>query len=164
MFTNLKKKTIIASAIVLAFATGATAATTLAHQDLFTDVPETHTHRTAIHWAADNGIIYGDLGAGATFEDGNTFGPSDYTTRGQLASILKRYHDRFGGSGGGTEGPQGPQGEPGADGKDGKDGKDFECAAPMTLQQITIEDKHGKKWDVLACAVKHEKGEKDKGK
>jgi hypothetical protein len=54
---------------------------------VFSDVPDRSTHARGIHWAADNGIVRG-------YGDG-TFGPNDAVTRGQLTTMLRRYHDAF---------------------------------------------------------------------
>lgn len=117
----MRKRLTLALAIVVVFAMGATAATIQSHDQLFTDVPESHTHVNDIHWAAENGIIFGYQGAGGTFESGNTYGPGDPITRAQAASVLHRYHQRFGGSGG-AEGPAGPQGPQGPQGPAGPAG------------------------------------------
>ena len=50
----------------------------------FNDVDDSSTHADGIHWAAEHGLIDG-------YEDG-TYGPHDPVSRGQLATILHRYH------------------------------------------------------------------------
>lgn len=51
----------------------------------FNDIQD-NTHREAIEWAAGQGLIKG-------YDDG-TFRPNEPITRGQLASILKRYEEQ----------------------------------------------------------------------
>lgn len=51
----------------------------------FKDIQD-NTHKDAIEWAAGQGLIKG-------YDDG-TFRPNEPITRGQLASILKRYEEQ----------------------------------------------------------------------
>lgn len=54
---------------------------------IYTDIANT-PHKAAIEWAAENGIVTG-------FSDGS-FRPNEPVTRGQMATMLKRYHDGIG--------------------------------------------------------------------
>src|SRR5215204_209685 len=88
-----------------------------AHQ--YPDVPDSHIFHWDIDWLADNGITTGYL-------NGN-FGPEDYTTRGQMAAFLHRYHDMFPTGVGpagptGDTGPAGPTGDTGPAGPTGDTG------------------------------------------
>lgn len=59
-----------------------------AHQ--FNDVPNSHLFHNSIDWLADNGITVGCNPPANT-----NFCPEDSVTRGQMATFLKRFHDRF---------------------------------------------------------------------
>jgi hypothetical protein len=72
--------------IALAFTVVVAVAGTAAATHIFSDVPDTSTHAGGIEWAATNGIVLGRT-------DG-TYGPQDPVTRGQLATMLERFHDR----------------------------------------------------------------------
>lgn len=52
----------------------------------FNDVDDGSAHADGIHWAAEHGLIDG-------YDDG-TFRPHANLTRGQFATILKRYHEQ----------------------------------------------------------------------
>lgn len=52
-------------------------------EDIFSDVGTNHPHRDGIQWAYDNAL----MGAGL-----DEFRPGQAVTRGQLATILRRYH------------------------------------------------------------------------
>lgn len=56
----------------------------------FTDVPESHQFHNSIDWLADNAIT-----AGCNPPDNTQFCPDENVTRGQMATFLKRFHDRF---------------------------------------------------------------------
>lgn len=55
----------------------------------FTDVPEDAWYHDSVAWAYENGIVAG------TSE--TTFSPEKPCTRAQIVTMLKRYHDKFGG-------------------------------------------------------------------
>ena len=65
----------------------------------FNDVPNDHTFHTAIDWLADTGIT-----AGCNPPANDEFCPDDPVNRGQMATFLKRFHDRFINGGGGAIG------------------------------------------------------------
>lgn len=72
--------------VALATAVVVSVASVAAATHLFPDVPDDSTHAGGIQWAFENDIVVGRA-------DG-TFGPGDPVTRGQLATILERFHDR----------------------------------------------------------------------
>ena len=65
----------------------------------FNDVPNDHTFHSAIDWLADTGIT-----AGCNPPANDEFCPDDPVNRGQMATFLKRFHDRFITGGGGAVG------------------------------------------------------------
>ncbi|MGH8913494.1 MAG: S-layer homology domain-containing protein, partial [Acidimicrobiia bacterium] len=105
----VRRRVFVSIALAVVMALGVTASAELAGH-VFPDVPDDHVFANGIEWAKDNGLVVG-------YDNGN-FGPADPVTRGQMVTIMKRYHDQLGGTGGATGavgpvGPAGPQGEPG---------------------------------------------------
>jgi S-layer homology domain/Collagen triple helix repeat (20 copies) len=146
---NLKRRHIVSLAAVgvLAVATTASAA----GAGIFNDVPEDHLFANAIEWAKDNGVVYG--------YDNGDFGPDDPVERGQLAAILKRYHENLvvpgladGGSDGsagpsGSVGPRGAQGPAGTQGPKGQPGTSGAAGAQGPAGPAGPEGPEGKKGD-----------------
>lgn len=60
----------------------------------FDDVPSDHTFHSSIGWLAETGIT-----RGCNPPANNLFCPDDNVTRGQMATFLQRFHDRFIGNG-----------------------------------------------------------------
>jgi len=58
-------------------------------QHPFVDVPDGKFYTDAVKWAWAEGIVDGT--------DATHFSPNKNCTRGQLVTMLKRYHDKFGG-------------------------------------------------------------------
>jgi hypothetical protein len=56
----------------------------------FKDVPTNHTHYKAIQWLAENGIT-----KGTNPPKNDEFSPDRALTRAEMATFLKRYHDKF---------------------------------------------------------------------
>lgn len=113
----MKRRAIVTLALIAAMTLSVTAMAT--HQ--FGDVPDDHLFARGIEWAADNGLVVG-------YTNGD-FGPEDHMTRGQLVTVLKRYHEGIGAPVPGPAGADGqdgadgaPGGPPGADGQDGVSG------------------------------------------
>jgi len=86
-----KLTAIILTALLTCLATLAVVAqTSLLLQDRFADVPESHPHLPGIQWAVDRNLMAG-------YTDG-TWKPDRPITRAQMASILSRYHAKYGGT------------------------------------------------------------------
>lgn len=58
-------------------------------QNPFVDVKEGRYYYESVLWAVENGITNGT--------DSTHFSPDENCTRGQIVTMLKRYHDKFGG-------------------------------------------------------------------
>lgn len=102
---------------------------------IFSDVPDDHTHAEGIEWASEADVVEG-------YPDG-TFKPDDDISRGQAASMFKRYDDlaleRLNGLDDFVQdGEDGADGRNGRDGVDGEDGRDGVAGYEVVGQEVTI--------------------------
>lgn len=79
----IRKKTVVLFTVMAVFVSLPLAV--IAGHNQFTDVPDGHTHHTAIGWMLDSGIT-----EGCNPPANDNYCPGDNVTRGQMATFMKR--------------------------------------------------------------------------